>query len=538
VFNKKVIQYDEPVYITVSKLFLDVDSPSKLFPHISEMFIDNDIQRPPCWGDDDRNEFIESLLMGLYPAPIVLADMKQITNRRSLSPADEKYFDNLCKKYAAGASKLKSMVDHTGDGTQRLYSVIDGQNRLLTIQSFLADEYVFTPSPEFGMKHQEVFGATGQKGVKFSGLTREMQVHFENIAIPLNIYTSLDLKNYRGLFGSINAGVPTTDEEKRNGYGTDICQSVRRKAVALENEGVVVESGWWKRLKAHGYIAGYARLFYSYFYETSVLTRRATDHKKVLKSFYKKEGNEEKFLNSFDNFWESYFMKMWRTHKKDGEFIKISNKDITEMFLLSCALYRNKLTINDPEYLLRDMFQETKNRFESIKMSEEDRRDYEIAKIDNDKQKQEEIGNPLEKDYATAYTRGNWIPNAVHFRRSVADEYIASKLEDGGKWLNDEGEPVVRHKRQRLSDSRRDYLIRNGRLKTDPDVTVVDRKRGDTEVDHRDPLARGGNNNLDNLIVTSRDKNRKKGSKSPEEWATYCDTEEPEGDEFLMEEGE
>ena len=62
-FNKKVIQYDEPVYITVSKLFLDVDSPSKLFPHISEMFIDNDIQRPPCWGDDDRNEFIESLLI-------------------------------------------------------------------------------------------------------------------------------------------------------------------------------------------------------------------------------------------------------------------------------------------------------------------------------------------------------------------------------------------------------------------------------------------------------------------------------------------
>jgi hypothetical protein len=119
----------------------------------------------------------------------------------------------------------------------------------------------------------------------------------------------------------------------------------------------------------------------------------------------------------------------------------------------------------------------------------------------------------------------------------VADEYIASKLEDG-KWLNDEGEPVVRHKRQQTSSTSRDHLIRSGRLKTDPDITVVDIKRGDTEIDHIEPLARGGNNNLDNLIVTSRDKNRKKGSKSPEEWAAYCDSEELESDEFLMEEGE
>lgn len=523
----RTIQYSKPTYMTIRELFIDeIDPKSHIFPHNKLMIIDDDIQRPLCWTDDERNEYIESILTGLCPAPIVLADMKQIILRLALSPADRKHFTSLCNKHNA-----------TGDGFNRLFSVIDGQNRLQTIRQFLADEYVFTPSPEFGMKCQEVFGATGQKGVKFSELNREMQVHFENVAIPLNIYTELDLKSYRGLFGSINAGVPTTDEEKRNGYGTDICQNVRQKAVALKNEGVSVESGWWKRLRAHGYIAAFARLFYSFFHETSVLTRRATDHKKVLKDFYKKEGNEEKFLKSFDDFWENYLMKMWRTHKKDGEFIKITNKDVTEMFLLSCALYRNKLTINDPEYLLRDMFQETKNRFESIKMSEEDRRDYEIAKIDNDKQKQEEIGNPLEKDYATAYTRGNWIPNAVQFRRSVADEYIASKLEDG-KWLNDEGEPVVRHKRQQTSSTSRDHLIRSGRLKTDPDITVVDIKRGDTEIDHIEPLARGGNNNLDNLIVTSRDKNRKKGSKSPEEWAAYCDSEELESDEFLMEEGE
>tara|TARA_R100000406_G_scaffold24654_1_gene15784 strand:+ start:381 stop:1994 length:1614 start_codon:yes stop_codon:yes gene_type:complete len=535
----RTIQYDKPVYITIRKLFIDeVDLESHFFPHIDQMVIDDDIQRPPCWTDDERNEFIESLLTGLCPAPIVLADMKQIIDRRSLSPADRKHFTNLCNKHNAAINEMKSLIEQAGDGLNRLYSVIDGQNRLLTIRLFLTDEYVFTPSPEFGMKYQEVFGATGQKGVKFSELTMEMQVHFENVEIPLNIYTELDLKSYRGLFGSINAGVPTTDEEKRNGYGTDICQNVRQKAMALKNEGVSVESGWWKRLKAHGYIAAFARLFYSFFYETSVLTRRATDHKKVLKDFYKKEGNEEKFLKSFDDLWENYFMKMWRTHKKDGEFIKISNKDVTEMFLLSCALYKNKVTISDPGYLLKDMFQETKNRFENIKMSEEDRRDYEIAKIDNDKQKQEEIGNPLEKDYATAYTRGNWIPNAVEFRRSTAYEYVASKLSGNNKWLNDEGEPVVRHKRQRLSVTRRDHLIRSGRLKTDPDITVVDRKRGDTEIDHIDPLARGGNNNLDNLIVTSRDKNRKKGSKSPEEWAVYCDSEELEDDEFLIDEDE
>ncbi len=487
--------------VTIAQLVRDRD-PNGEVPYVDQLFIDRKIQRDGCWDDADRDSYIESILLGLHQASFVLVNVAQCSTHLALSQKDREYYLGLVEEFPL-----------------QPYSVVDGQNRALDcLLALLADQYAFTPSEQFGMQHPDIFGTNGQNSVTFSQLSHVMQTYIANTEIPLFLYDKISLSNYRGLFNAINSGKPPRKAEIRNGYGTDICNNVRTKAWAATDAKLNVSSDWYKRHKMHEYFAAYSSLFQSLLMDSSVPKKRCTDDS-VLTPFYRgKNGNDPGFIKKWDDFYDNYFMKLWETHKKDGEYINISNTDIMEMFLTAVSAYKNKLQIKDADYILRDVFTQVDDRLTTIKMTAADFEAWAIADRKGDKTKLKTLPVPVETDYKAA-TDDVWRPNAVKFRWETVNAYISEKIKDNPiEWKNDAGEVVVKHQRQRLTHKQQEDFIHLGQLKVDEEVTPVMMKRRETDVDHNYPLNSGGSNEVENLQVLSTETHKPKRTMDPEEF--------------------
>jgi hypothetical protein len=506
--------------VTIRQLVRDRDKSGEL-PFVGDFFIDRRIQREKCWDDEDRNSFIESTLSGFHQGSIVLVDIPTVLGDRRLSVKDREYYTALTEEFPGQS-----------------YSTVDGQNRMLdALVSFLADEYAFTPSGSFGMQYPDIFGANGENSVTFSQLSQAMQTHIENTMIPIQVYERIALSKYRSLFNAVNSGKPPRNAEIRNGFGTDICNNIRTKAWTATAAEINVASDWYSRYKMHEFFAAYSRLFYSITLEKTLIKSRATDNK-LLVSFYRsKKGNDPNFIKKWDDFYANYFMKLWETHKKDGEYINISNTDIMEMFLTAASIYKNKLQIKDADYILEDVFVQMDDRLRTIKMNPKDFEAWAIADRKGDKAKLKTLPVPVETDYKAA-TDDVWRPNAVKFRWETINAYILEKIEDDPiEWKNDDGDVVVKHQRQRLTHKQQEDLIHLGQLKVDEEVTPVMIKKRETDVDHIYPLDHGGSNDVEGLRVLARKTHAGKGTMAPEKFERQRAEEESQA-QFAFEDGE
>ena len=287
----------------------------------------------------------------------------------------------------------------------------------------------------------------------------------------------------------------------------------------------------------HEYLAAYSSLFQSLLRDISVPKKRCTDDS-VLTPFYRgKNGNDPGFIKKWDDFYDNYFMKLWETHKKDGEYINISNTDIMEMFLTAVSAYKNKLQIKDADYILRDVFTQMDDRLRTLTMNAKDFEAWAIAARKGDKAKLKTLPVPVETDYKAA-TDDVWRPNAVNFRWKTVNAYISEKIK--GKtigWKDDAGDVVVKHKRKKLTYKQQEDLIHLDQLKVDEEVTPVMMKKRETDVDHNYPLSRGGSNEIENLKVRTTESHKSKGTMDPEEFERRRAEEESQP-EFIFEDGE
>ena len=506
--------------VTIRQLVRDRDKSGER-PFVGEFFIDRKIQREKCWDDEDRNSFIESILSGFHQASIVLVDIPTVLGDRRLTAKDKEYYQQLIEEFPS-----------------QPYSTVDGQNRALDcLEDFVADDYAFTPSESFGMQYPDIFGANGENSVTFSQLSNAMQTHIENTEIPVHTYERISLSKYRSLFNAINSGKPPRKAEIRNGYGTDICNNIRSKAWTETDAGINVSSDWYKRYKMHEYFAAYSRLFLSINTDKDIIKTRATDDK-LLTPFYRgTKGNDPSFIKKWDDFYNNYFMKLWKTHKKDGEYINISNTDIMEVFLTATSIYKNGLQIKDADYILRDVFTQMDNRLRTITMNPKDFEAWAIADRKGDKAKLKTLPVPVETDYKAA-TDDVWRPNAVKFRWKTVNEYILNQVKDNPiQWQNNDGDVVVKHKRQRLTHKQQEDLIHLGQLKVDEEVTPVMIKKRETDVDHNYPLDLGGSNDVGNLKILSTETHSGKGTMLPDEFDRQRGQEEIQS-KFEFEDGE
>jgi len=509
---------------TIRELARDRD-PNGILPFTEDLLIDKKIQRDLCWDADDRNDYIESILNGFHQSPLVVVDLERVVSSRTLSTKDKEYFKALL------GGKLP---DETGP----FQSAVDGQNRDDCLAGFLAGKYKFKPSKSYGMRYPAIFGTTGEDSVDYSQLSPAMRNRIETTQIPVVVYDKIDLANYRGLFNAVNSGKPTRNAEKRNGLGTEICNNIRTKAITASSGAarVNVSSDWYKRYKMHEFLAAYSRLFYSLVTDGKFLKTRATDNK-LLTTWYKGDkGNNSDYIKKWDDFYENYLMKLWKTHMKDGVFLNISNSDIMEMFLTATKIYMEKWHIKDADFIMKDMFEQLDHRLKTIKMDTKDFEAWAIADRRGDKAALKELPVPVEKDYKAA-TDDVWRPNALGLRWKTVSDYFDGIGAPGlDKWVGDGGKPVLQHKRARISRTEQEHLIALGQLSVDPEVTPRQRKQGAGEVDHVHALSLGGDNTVGNLRVVTKETNRRKGKKTPEEYDRYL-AEQEQQEPLVTEDG-
>lgn len=136
---------------------------------------DNLIQRSFVWDKTRKSELIESMIIG-YPVPPIYAKR--------------------------------------GEG--KIYDILDGKQRLTTIQTFLGDEFPLIDLPPIKLLDDETDQVEEYdiSKMKFSELPEKVKKLVENSTFTIFYYDDITQEEEREMFRRINAGKPLSVKEK------------------------------------------------------------------------------------------------------------------------------------------------------------------------------------------------------------------------------------------------------------------------------------------------------------------------------------
>lgn len=136
---------------------------------------DNLIQRSFVWDKTRKSELIESMIIG-YPVPPIYAKR--------------------------------------GEG--KIYDILDGKQRLTTIQTFLGDEFPLIDLPPIKLLDDETdqIEEYDISKMKFSELPEKVKKLVENSTFTIFYYDDITQEEEREMFRRINAGKPLSVKEK------------------------------------------------------------------------------------------------------------------------------------------------------------------------------------------------------------------------------------------------------------------------------------------------------------------------------------
>lgn len=143
---------------------------------------DNIVQRSYVWEQARKSLLIESMIIG-YPVPPI----------------------------------------YSKRGDDKVYDILDGKQRLLSIDGYLNDEYELK-----NLKTTTIYDVTGEKsefdlnGLKYSELPEEVQETINAFNMTVYYYDDITEEEVRELFKRLNAGKPLSTKERNIANCTDI----------------------------------------------------------------------------------------------------------------------------------------------------------------------------------------------------------------------------------------------------------------------------------------------------------------------------
>jgi 5-methylcytosine-specific restriction endonuclease McrA len=192
--------------VTVSKTKEICLASAEMMGFKDDVGLDLSFQSEARWPDSQKSEFITSLLHGMAPSKIVIADIDACMESLSKHSRDYKYFEDW---------KLKG----------KKYISIDGNNRTITIDQYLKGKVTIA--------HGEYLLPSGKvditsKNDRYTTHPQELRDHISQfINISVCYYTMATRSDLSDLFRSINNGVPLNAQELRNATLVDFASDIR-----------------------------------------------------------------------------------------------------------------------------------------------------------------------------------------------------------------------------------------------------------------------------------------------------------------------
>jgi len=193
-------------------IYINKDYPlnsDKMFNFKNKIGLDLSFQSEARWDPKQKSEFVTSLIKGMAPSRIIIANIE--------SCLEESTEDSLCYNY---------FTDWLNRGKEGIS--IDGNNRTITIDEYLNDKV--------SVEHGEYNLTTGpvvinEKNDLFNSHPKLLKEHIaSNIRISVCEYVNATRSDLSELFKSINNGVPLNAQELRNATLVPFADEVRKLA--------------------------------------------------------------------------------------------------------------------------------------------------------------------------------------------------------------------------------------------------------------------------------------------------------------------
>lgn len=181
----------------------------KMFNFKNKIGLDLSFQSEARWDPKQKSEFITSLIKGMAPSRIIIANIE--------SCLEESIEDSLCYNY------FTDWLNRGKDGIS-----IDGNNRTQTIDEYLNDKV--------GIEHGEYNLPNGtivinEKNDLFNTHPKLLKEHINsNIRIAVCEYVNASRADLSELFKNINNGVALNPQELRNATLVPFAEEVRKLA--------------------------------------------------------------------------------------------------------------------------------------------------------------------------------------------------------------------------------------------------------------------------------------------------------------------
>lgn len=172
-----------------------------------------EFQRPESWDDSDKTNYFNSLLMNRTESLAVFVDVvSAIEKLKILAPNNR-----ACKYFEYWKSQ--------GYG----YLILDANNRFKFCTSLLNDGWTIPTGQYWYVNDGGVFSLNiTPANNKFSLLSDAIRRLIEERQMIVSVYTQIDYKGLSEVFLNVNSGVPLNPQEKRNAFGTEWADYVRK----------------------------------------------------------------------------------------------------------------------------------------------------------------------------------------------------------------------------------------------------------------------------------------------------------------------
>lgn len=436
----------KPIVSTTMTLFIE-----ELLEAITKIVADYQFQSKTRWSVEDRQKYIESVIVNMAPSKFIFADTAACFATGS-TDEDKKYYQS-----------------HKDNGTDFLN--IDSNNRVTTIRMFVKGEITLRPATY--EINGTVFKIVKGENDTYETMPTAMRIAFNTSIITIEKVTQATRSQLSDLFIRLNDGCPLNAAEKRNAIISDVANTIRTLGEKYEDtikSTSLFTTNDITRRKFDEFIGACAVLYFN--------DRNAVMTPKAYEEMYDATSQYQTSIGSF----KTRFTDFMELVKEDAPDLGYKNA------LLDLFVYYNEL--RSEGYIINK--DNEKKFIDAFKTAH-------ANALDDDTDIEYETGRK------STYTQLLRNKSYIKYRMNVITDKGFNPTEYGTKLSSQR----TADKKTRIIANERDggltyegKEVKRGRLLT-----------GDYEAGHKVPYIKGGTNDLPNTVMQTKEDNRKTGTK-------------------------